>query len=258
MPLKRMEDYLPKRIGNVSQEIHRGRNVYDGYQRAAGLQMTDLRKKIDQDPVYQEAVELSADRSIIEPTNRYNLYLLARFYLQRIPRGHIVEFGSYRGGGAIFLAAVARSVLPGVKVYGLDTFEGMPPTDNTRDAHHAGDFKDTSFEELNERVEELGLSNLEFRKGLFQDTARQVLNEAGSVALAHIDCDIYSAVAYSYATVRDYMVDGGYLVFDDAMASTSLGATEAVEDLAIRRDGLNSEQVFPHFVFRSWDSKPSA
>ena len=28
-------------------------------------------------------------------------------------------------------------------------------------------------------------------------------------------------------------------------------ATEAVENLLIRRDGLNSEQIYPHFVFRS-------
>ena len=73
----------------------------------------------------------------------------------------------------------------------------------------------------------------------------------GDIALAHIDCDIYSAVAFSYDAVRGYMVEGGYLAFDDAIYSSCLGATEAVEELAIRRDGLNCEQVFPHFVFRA-------
>ncbi len=48
------------------------------------------------------------------------------------------------------------------------------------------------------------------------------------------------------------MVEGGYIVFDDATLSSCLGATEVVEDLVIRRDGLNSEQIFPHFVFRSF------
>jgi hypothetical protein len=47
------------------------------------------------------------------------------------------------------------------------------------------------------------------------------------------------------------MVPGGYLVFDDATVSSCLGATEAVEQILIRRDGLSSEQIFPHFVFRS-------
>jgi len=47
------------------------------------------------------------------------------------------------------------------------------------------------------------------------------------------------------------MVPGGYIVFDDATTSSCIGATAVVEDDVIRRDGLNSEQIFPHFVFRA-------
>jgi len=47
------------------------------------------------------------------------------------------------------------------------------------------------------------------------------------------------------------MVPGGYIVLDDALFSSCLGATEVVEDLMIRRDGLNSEQIYPHYVFRA-------
>ncbi len=50
--------------------------------------------------------------------------------------------------------------------------------------------------------------------------------------------------------VKPVMVPGGYLVFDDATYSSCLGATEAVESLLVRRDGLNSEQISPQFVFR--------
>ena len=48
---------------------------------------------------------------------------------------------------------------------------------------------------------------------------------------------------------------GGYVVFDDATVSSCIGATEAVEDLLIRRDGLNSEQIYPHFVFRIFQNQ---
>jgi hypothetical protein len=51
------------------------------------------------------------------------------------------------------------------------------------------------------------------------------------------------------------MVEGGYFVFDDATVSSCIGATEVVEDLLIRRDGLNSEQIWPHFVFRAFSDK---
>jgi hypothetical protein len=36
-----------------------------------------------------------------------------------------------------------------------------------------------------------------------------------------------------------------------SLQPTCLGAIEAVEDLLIRRDSLNAEQVWPHLVFRA-------
>jgi hypothetical protein len=54
------------------------------------------------------------------------------------------------------------------------------------------------------------------------------------------------------------MAPGGYVVFDDAHSSSCLGATEVVEDMVIRRDGLNCEQIWPHFVFRVWPTATSS
>jgi hypothetical protein len=46
------------------------------------------------------------------------------------------------------------------------------------------------------------------------------------------------------------MVSGGYWILDEPVVSDCIGTAEAMEDLLIPRDGLNSEQVFPHCVFR--------
>ena len=134
----------------------------------------------------------------------------------------------------------------------------MPATDASIDAHNKGDFADVDLGELSDYARKCGIDNITFVKGMFEDTAPETLRTVGNVALAHIDCDIYSAVAFSYDAVRGFMVEGGYVAFDDAIYSSCLGATEAVEELVIRRDGLNCEQVFPHFVFRapaSWCDK---
>jgi hypothetical protein len=72
-----------------------------------------------------------------------------------------------------------------------------------------------------------------------------------SVRLAHIDCDIYSAVTYSYRVSKPYMVDGGYWVFDDPLHSSCIGAMEAVAEHVIQADGRFAEQAFPHLVYRS-------
>jgi hypothetical protein len=238
-------------IGDTSDAMRLGRSVRDGYARGWGLQFTELRDRIRHDRLYQDACALANGRTVVTEDNRMNLFLLLRFFLPRLGRGHVVEFGTYRGGNALFMAHVLAYTMPGAKVYAFDTFAGMPPTDAAIDAHGEGDFNDVSLDELRAFAADSGVTNIEFVQGLFQDTAPDVLPRVGEIALAHIDCDILSAVAYSYEATKPFMVPGGYWVFDDALVSSCLGATEAVESLLIRRDGLNSEQIFPHFVFRA-------
>ena len=237
--------------------LRQGRSPRDGYARGWGLEFGGLTPVVLADPLYQECYSLAEGRTIQATPCRLNLYLLVRYYLPRLGSGAIVEFGSYKGGSAIFLAALCQRLGLDIKVYGLDTFAGMPTTDTAIDAHHAGDFEDTSLEELRAYVSQCGLDqSLTFVQGRFDETTPAVLRECGPVLLAHIDCDIQSAVTYAYDAVKPHMAEGGYIVFDDAHSPSCLGATEAVEDLVIRRDGLSCEQIAPHFVFRIWRGYP--
>ncbi len=245
-----VSNYLP-RFPAVDDGLRRGRSVKDGYTRGWGLQFGRLRDDARGDPLYERAVKLTRGRSVVSEDNRLNLFLLCRFYLGRLAPGHIVEFGAYRGGNALFLAAVAAELFPGIKVYALDTYTGIPEANGAIDAHSAGDFGDVDLDELAAVANRYSLHNIEFVKGRFQDTAEPLLERIGPVALAHIDSDTFSSVSYAYDAVRHAMVPGGYLVFDDATVSSCLGATEAVETLLIQRDGLNSEQIWPHYVFRA-------
>jgi len=239
-------------VRGVTNSIRNGRNPQEGYQRGWGLQFGGLREKVLADPLYQDAFSVAHDRTIMSEDNRMNIYLLLKFFLGKIPFGHIVEYGTFRGGNAIFMAYVVKNLYPGMKVYALDTFEGMPDTNKAIDAHNTGDFSNTDLSSLQARVRELKLDNLVLVKGLFEDTNQGVMADAGKVSLAHIDCDIASAIQFSYEGVKPFMVNGGYIVFDDATVSSCLGATEVVENLLIRRDKLNSEQIWPHFVFRNF------
>lgn len=244
-----MDNYLPVLAG-VRNELRSGRSVYEGYQRSWGLEFGDLKAQVLADPDYQLASSVAESRSVLLLERAMNLFLLVKFFLPRLPFGHIVEYGSFRGGSAMFMAALAERFLPGTNVYALDTFAGMPETDSAIDAHAAGDFSNTSIAEIQAAVDKAGLKNLHLVKGMFQDTAPTLLPQVGAIRLAHIDCDIYSAVRYSYDVSKPYMVAGGYYVFDDATVSSCIGATEAVESCVIARDGLLSEQIYPHFVFR--------
>jgi predicted O-methyltransferase YrrM len=236
----------------VAPGLVKGRSISDGYARGWGLQYGDLLRKVLGDPLYIEASRLIRGRSVQDIEKRANLFLLLKFYVSQLPHGDIIEFGSFRGASAIFMAEICSELGIKSQVWALDTFSGMPAPDKLVDAHNAGDFVNTDLEQLKSYTEKCGLRNLHWVQGLFEDTAETVLAKAQRIVLAHIDCDIRSAVQYSYNVVKNRMVNGGYIVFDDATASSCLGATEVVEDDVIRRDGMNCEQIYPHFVFRTW------
>ncbi len=235
---------------NVRSEIARGRNLYEGYQRGLALAIPAVAEKLKMDLDLQEALELANGRSIVIENNLVNIFMLIKLHIPKLSFGHIVEFGSFKGGSAIFMASLAQKFLPNVQVLAFDTFTGMPPTDKAVDLHNTGDFQGVDLPELRQYVEDIGLRNLHFIQGRFEDTAAPAVKELEGIVLCHIDCDIRSAIQSAYDTTRPQMVPGGYWVFDDPLQPTCLGAMEAVEDLLIKRDGLNAEQVWPHLVFR--------
>jgi hypothetical protein len=132
---------------------------------------------------------------------RMDLFLILTRFLGRLGCQDIIEFGSYRGGNALFMAWILRELYPQAKVYACDTYAGMPQTDLTRDAHYAGDFADTSQADLEARRDALGLTNLIVVRGRFEETFPAIAASGAKFALAHIDCDIYSAVKYAQEEV---------------------------------------------------------
>jgi SAM-dependent methyltransferase len=231
--------------------LRRGRDINAGYARGWGLQYGGLAETIARDGLYQQALALAAGRTLQSEANRMNLFLILTRFLGALAPGHIVEFGSYKGGSALFMAQVCKRLHPGIKVYAFDTFAGMPATDKAVDAHWQGDFAGVDLAELKDFAASQGLDNLHFVQGLFEDTTGAALLEIGAIRLNHIDCDIRSAAIHAYQATRPHMVPGGYLVFDDPLYSSCLGAFEMVEEVLVARDGLFAEQVYPHLVYRA-------
>ncbi len=246
MVMARIE--LP-RIGTPDTIIG-GRSARDGYQRGWGLMHADLAQQVAADKLYQAAAEASGGWSVMVEAKRMNLFLILTMFADRLDGHDVIEFGSFRGGNALFMAYLMKALHPKAKVYACDTYAGMPTTDAARDLHGAGDFSEASYEALAKRRDKLKLKNLEIVKGLFQDTFPVIAKKQPRFALAHIDCDIYSGVKYAQDEVWPFMAKGGYVVYDDADAPSCIGATEAVEQLVMERR-LHSEQVWPHWVFRA-------
>ena len=121
------------------------------------------------------------------------------------PEGNIVEVGVYQGGTAWYLTQLAQQ--QNRKIYLYDTFSGIPFKGDL-DYHNVGDFSDTSFEAVRD-----ALPYAIVVEGLFPDSAVEMEN----IAFVHLDCDQYQSVIDSWHFLKDKLVPGAIVWFDDAM-----------------------------------------
>jgi predicted O-methyltransferase YrrM len=238
---------------DMSRVIDRGCCPYDGYQRGTGLAHGKLTEDVWNDPLFRKALavaRLHPVRTMCTEPRLMDLFLLIKFFLKDLPSQNIVEYGTFRGGSALFMATLLKELYPQAKVFALDTFEGMPEGMDGLDLPPPDDFADTNLNVIRFTAEQHGLDNVEFVKGLIQDTGPAVYEKAGAFGLAHIDVVLYSAVVYAQDTAWDTMCPGGYIVYDDATEPTCPGATRAVEEM-ISKHAISLEQIYPHMVLRA-------
>ncbi len=237
------------KLHNDHAFVVQGRNVTAGCARGIGIYSDELHAILEKDPIYQHAYELAAPRTVVGMTRLKNIFLILKYGLKETS-GDIVELGSYRGGSALFMAQVARELGLTKTIYALDTFEGMPGSDNAIDLHQKNDFHEAHLRELKVLIRKHKLTNLVPLKGLFEKTVPKLLSKISSVALAHVDCDIYPSVHYSITALTPHMDPaGGYLILDDPLTASCIGAMQAVEEL-LPAQGYRAEQVYPHLVYR--------
>lgn len=122
--------------------------------------------------------------------------------------GLVLEFG-VRNGHTIHKLA---ELFPQRKVYGFDSFEGLPEAWNDEDAG--------SYTALG-RLPKVP-ANVEFVVGWFNDTLsgfRQAHPEP--VAFMNVDCDLYSATKTVFDELNAQIVPGTVIVFDEYIVNKS-------------------------------------
>jgi len=238
--------------GGYPIRVHHGRDLGAGYLRGWGLEFGRFyEERVREDPLFREALDYAMRRgTVVTPTKLANIFLILKYGWPAL-RGDIFEFGSYRGGSAAFIACVLRALDRSTKVYAFDTFEGLPETNPERDLHSVGDFGDADFRGFQDFIRSEGLqAHLVPVAGVFDQTLPLILASMPLMALVHIDCDIYEPIRYLLATCEPYYEPGGYVVLDDPMASSCIGAFDAMTEVLLCEQRLLPEQVYPHFVFR--------
>ena len=146
----------------------------------------------------------------------------------RLP-GEIAEVGVYWGGSLLWLSGM----YPKKSIYGIDTFEGMPPVAEV-DKHKQGDFRDVDYEKVKTALAKR-CPNVILLKGFFPDDVVDSLPE--EFAMVHVDCDIYTSVKDCCEFFWPRLASGGMMIFDDPGMPSCPGARKAFQEFGFKAKG---------------------
>lgn len=116
---------------------------------------------------------------------------------------HVLEFGVYQG----YTVGLIREALDeSYKVFGFDSFEGLPE-----------DWENTTCMKGHFSTGGVipDIDGVKFFKGWFEDTIPQYLEEADTIGLLHVDCDLYSSTKTIFDNLHPYIKKGTIIVFDE-------------------------------------------
>lgn len=132
-----------------------------------------------------------------------NLDLLQYSLKQIAVDGLVIEAGVFFGHSINTIAKILKKE----KVYGFDSFEGLPEAWN--DNEGAGAYSTEG------RLPEVR-KNVRLIKGWFKDTMPDFIEEHNkAIAFLHVDCDIYSSTRDVFNSLKNNIVVGTLILFDD-------------------------------------------
>jgi hypothetical protein len=116
--------------------------------------------------------------------------------------GVFMEFGVYKGETINYIGRKTQK-----RVYGFDSFEGLP--EYWRDGFPKGKFTVPNLPTVEK--------NIILVKGWFEDSLVYFLeeNQIDNVAYLHVDCDLYSSTKTIFENLKEKIIPGTVIVFDE-------------------------------------------
>jgi hypothetical protein len=175
-------------------------------------------------------------------------YLYFKDMLEKVAKvdGDIVECGVSIGHGALLFTLLSDYVGKPRHYYGFDSFQGFPDPvekDETTPIKGRGFWSnppDTVLKVLQDgRLgEEVIRERIHLVKGWFDETLHLY---QGSIALLHLDCDLYESYKLALDTLYDKVQPGGVIMFDEYADSRWPGARKAIDEFfAQKPEGIQA------------------
>ena len=182
--------------------------------------------------------------------------------VQRVGRagvGDYLEFGACRGTAMMCAhSALERVGLDHVRLFGFDSFEGLPSDAAEQDeATWQPGMYPSDYGRTVRAMTRAGVdwSRTALIKGWFSDTLTETtraLHRLERASLVMVDCDIYSSTVEALHFCEPILGDYAVFVFDDwhnnDLAAKGLGERRAFEEFLAEHPELQSTELTPHTV----------
>lgn len=164
--------------------------------------------------------------------------------------GDYLEFGVFNGTSlSIMYKALKESKIKNVRLFGFDSFEGLPKEARFDDdgEWYEGQFKcslDITLKNL--RKQKVNLDKTHLIKGYFSDTLNQSLIDKYNISKASIimiDCDMYLSTKGALEFCSPLIQNHCFIVFDDwlgNLAEKNLGEKKAFEEFLQQNKDLKA------------------
>jgi len=126
--------------------------------------------------------------------------------------GLIIECGVAGGESILYLANLTERPIDG-----FDSFEGLPDDGILPSTPDGGSQWYVGKIDFGGKIPNAP-KNVKFYKGLFEDTLPKYFSEKSdkeTIALLHIDCDLYSSTKTVFENCRNYITENTIIVFDE-------------------------------------------
>ena len=160
--------------------------------------------------------------------------------------GDYCEFGC-AGGTTFCLAYNMIMNFPAIKrhMYAFDSFQGLPqPGDNERHPKWVRGAMRQSLPDFRAILKAHGIQHYEIVKGFYSETLPKQKHPQ-NIALAYVDCDMYSSTQQVLEWLSPRLKHGMILAFDDYFCYSKDGASgeqKALSELELKADKFNFVQ----------------
>lgn len=217
-----------------------------------------------------------------------------RFYYEHITQnfdkmtGDIYEFGVFRGNSLFATAILLKKLGSNKTVYGFDSFSGFPGYNekdsldrfdddryfdqnfqerqaryrsilnndqlNVSSISSSKNFADTNATTLLNKIEKLGLDNIELIVGSFEETVPHFFKDKVDIFGVNLDCDLYNGYICVLEHIWKYVTSDTYIHLDEYFSMKFPGARIAVDEFVkqnraaklIKKNGRVGE--FPRYA----------